>query len=249
MTNTKDIIDFKTHFSKNSSFTINDIRAYYHRKEPELKDSTLRWRISYLKNKGIISAVAHGVYSLITLPLWCPVIDNSIKSIFSKLANHYNKLDFLIWSTAWLGEFTNLQAFRHVVVIAVEKDFAASVFDYLKEIGIKNLYFLPDKKELNYYFGDAKETYVIKQLITKSPNQTIEKIKIPKLEKILVDLFCDKDLFNAFQGDELKSIFRKAFTTYAINTSVLFNYARRRAREKELLEFNADELLFKLPQS
>lgn len=237
MSDNKDISSFIAHFSKKASFTINDIRAFYLAKDPELKDTTLRWRVYDLKNKGIITATGQGIYSLQNKPQWVPSVDNSIISINKKLEKQYNKLNFTIWSTAWLSEFTNLQAFRHLVIIAVEKDFIESAFEYLKGTGLKNLYFKPDKKELIHYLGDAKETYIITALITKSPVHPVTKLKIPKLEKILVDLFCDKDLFNSFQGSELKNIFRKAFSAYAISTSVLINYARRRAREKEMLEY------------
>lgn len=246
MTNNIDIAKFKDHFSKKASFTIDDIRAYYHKIEAGLKDATLRWRITNFKYKGIITAIGRGVYSLQSKPLWDPSIDNSIKSIYKKLKKNYNNLNFTIWSTAWLSEFTNLQATRHTIVISVEKDFTASVFEFLKETGLKNLYLRPDKKEVSYYLGDVKETYVITPLISKSPVQPVDKIKVPKLEKILVDLFCDKDLFNAFQGSELKNIFHKSFSTYAINSSVLINYARRRAREKELQEYITNKLSIKM---
>jgi hypothetical protein len=60
-------------------------------------------------------------------------------------------------------------------------------------------------------------------------------------------LFCDKDLLIAYQGTELKNIFRKAFSTYAISISALMNYARRRGREKELMEFIQNKADIKIP--
>ena len=121
------------------------------------------------------------------------------------------------------------------------------IFDFLKETGLKNLYFQPGKKEVNNYLGDAKKTYVIESMVTKSPVQLIEKINVPRLEKILVDLFCDKDLLYAYQGSELSNIFQKAFSTYALNISSLVNYSRRRAREKELIDFIKNKVGIKLP--
>ena len=245
-TNTKVEVIIKR-FSGKGHFSKNDLLKFYLKSEPDLKDGTIRRRIDILKKRGIIQVVRRGIYSFQKKPLWIPSIDSSIKSIYKKLEKQYNDLNIAIWSTAWLSEFTNLQAFRHFVVIAVEKDFAESVFEHLKETGLKNLYFKPDKKEVSYYLGDAKETHIITTLITKSPVQQAEKIVVPKLEKILVDLLCDKDLFNAFQGSELKNIFYKAFDTYAINTSVLINYARRRSKENELLDFITKKLSIKLP--
>ena len=249
MTDTINIAKFKAHFSKKLSFTINDIRSYYHSHEPELKDSTLRWRVSDLKNKGVVTAIGQGIYSLQSKPLWHPRISSPVTAVYKKLLKQYNKLNFTIWSTAWLNDFTNLQAFHYLVIIQVEKDYAEAAFEFLKEKGFQNLYYKPDKKEVNYYFGEANETYVVTTLISKSPLQTVEKIKIPRLEKILVDLFCDKNILNGFQGSELKNIYSKAFNNYAINTTVLINYARRRAREKELSEYVKNNLSINLSRS
>jgi len=245
MTTKKSIDSFIKSFSKKRHFTKVDLFNYYSQSEPDLKDGTLRRRINILKNRGLIHEVGRGIYTFQNKQTWIPVIDKPIKSLYNKIADNYTDLNFTVWSTAWLGEFTNLQAFHYLVIISVEKDFAASVFEYLKETGLKNLYFKPDKKEINYYLGDTKETYIITTLITKSPVQSIEKNKIPKLEKILVDLFCDKDLFNAFQGAELKNIFRKAFDTYSINLSVLFNYSGRRGKKIELPEYLTKNLKIK----
>ncbi|MDO9341115.1 MAG: hypothetical protein Q7T72_11405, partial [Bacteroidales bacterium] len=57
------------------------------------------------------------------------------------------------------------------------------------------------------------------------------------LEKILVDLYCDDKLFISFQGDELSNIWKNVFKKYMINISTLFNYSRRRGKQKEIEDF------------
>ena len=236
-------------FSRKSHFTKNDLLEYYLKSEHILKDGTLRRRINILKERGLIQEISKGVYSSQKKSIWIPVIDNKIKSTYKKVEKQYNDLNFTIWSTAWLSDFTNLQAFRHLITISVEKDFAESVFEYLKEEGYKNIYFQPDKKEVQYYISDSKETYIIENSVTRSPSQLIEEIKVPKLEKILVDLYCEKDLFNAYQGSELKNIFRKAFKSYVFNISSLLNYSARRGRKVELIDFIETKTGIKLPIS
>jgi hypothetical protein len=73
---------------------------------------------------------------------------------------------------------------------------------------------------------------IVKDLITKAPVQTIDKIPTAPLEKILVDIFSDKDLFITFQGSELDMIFQTAFEKYTINKSKLFRYAKRRGKDE-----------------
>lgn len=247
MADNKDINKLIACFGKKPSFTIDELRSYFRKDDPSLNESTLRWRIHNLKNDNVIISVGRGVYSFQNKPSWIPAIDTSIRSVYKKIEKQYNDLIFSVWSTSWLNEFTNLQAFRYLVIIEVEADFAESIFDYLKETGLKNLYFQPGKKEVSNYLSDVRETYVIESLVTKSPVQLIEKINVPRLEKILVDLFCDKDLLYAYQGSELSNIFQKAFSTYALNISALVNYSRRRARDKELIDFIKNKAGIKLP--
>jgi len=229
--------EFIAHFSKKPFFTIDELRSFYQLSEPEININTLRWRVYKLKNDGLISKISQGVYALQSHQIWAPVINSTIKSIYKRIEKHFNKLNFMIWHTAWINEFSNLQAFRYMIVIEVEKEFTQSVFEYLKETGLKNVYFNPDKKEIDYYLNDVSETYVVKAMISKSPSLLIENIKILKLEKLLVDLFCEKELLHSFQGSEVKNIFSKAFNTYSINNSVLLNYAQRRSRRKEIHDF------------
>lgn len=53
------------------------------------------------------------------------------------------------------------------------------------------------------------------------------------LEKILVDILIDENLFSAQQG-ELDYIFEVAYQKFTINESKMKRYASRRNRDKEL---------------
>lgn len=247
MTDNEDINKLIACFGRKQCFTIDELRSYFLKDDPALNESTLRWRIHSLKHEGAIISVGRGVYSFQNKPSWIPSIDNSVRAVYKKIEKQYNDLIFSVWSTSWLNEFTKLQAFRYLVIIEVEADFPQSIFDYLKETGLKDIYFQPGKKEVSNYLSDTRETYVIESLVTKSPVQLIEKISIPRLEKILVDLFCDKDLLYAYQGSELINIFQKSFSTYALNISALVNYSRRRARDKALIDFIKNKAGIKLP--
>jgi len=59
----------------------------------------------------------------------------------------------------------------------------------------------------------------------------------PGIEKILVDLYCDKNLFVSYQGDELSNIWRDAFKKYLVNISTMVNYSRRKGKQKEIVGF------------
>ena len=51
---------------------------------------------------------------------------------------------------------------------------------------------------------------------------------------MLVDLYCDVDLFQFYQGKEKGTIFKEAFSKYTINKSKLLRYASRRGKKEEI---------------
>ena len=99
------------------------------------------------------------------------------------------------------------------------------------------------------YLPDEKETLIVKPLVSEAPLQTINKINLPTIEKILVDIFCDDVIFAAQQGSEMRTIFQEALKKYTVNESRMMRYADRR-RKKECFreyfnsfEFTATKLI------
>jgi hypothetical protein len=74
-------------------------------------------------------------------------------------------------------------------------------------------------------------------MVTKSPTQKISKTTTISLEKLLVDIFSNKILFNTYQGSELVHIFNAANNKYTIDFSKMLSYATRRSKKTQLIEF------------
>ena len=55
-----------------------------------------------------------------------------------------------------------------------------------------------------------------------------EKILVPKIEKILVDLFFDNNLLLSYKGDEMINIFDNIYQKYSLNMTTLYNYSKKR---------------------
>lgn len=224
------------YFRDRSDVEVKEIKEYYRLTVPGINDNAVYARIYQLKSKGIIAAVGSDRYTFSPKPLWQPSIGQDIKKTEQIIAKQFAPGDFLLWDTTWLNEFTNLQAFRKLIIIEPEEILAESVFYFLKERKFKELYFKPDAKGIELYTGNSPITYIIKALITKSPLHKINN-HIPSIEKILVDLFCEKELFVSFQGEELENIWMNVFNKYRINKSTLLNYARRRGKNIEIADF------------
>jgi len=78
---------------------------------------------------------------------------------------------------------------------------------------------------------------VVNSFVSEAPVQNIKNIPTSSLEKLLVDLFCDKNLFYFLQGNELVNIYKNAFDKYTVNQSKLLRYADRRRKKKQIKEF------------
>ncbi len=77
----------------------------------------------------------------------------------------------------------------------------------------------------------------MQSLISKAPTQTIRRTSTITIEKMIVDLYCEKKIFNAFQGSELINIVNNAYRRYSIDFTKLISYAKRRRKEVDLIDF------------
>ena len=118
----------------------------------------------------------------------------------------------------------------------VEKDASESVFTFLTGT-IKNVFFNPDEEIFDRYIHNQDEILIVKNMVSESPMIEKEKIIIPALEKLLVDMLIDRALFSA-QQNEKEFIMRSAMENVTLNELKMRRYAIRRNREKEI-----DELL------
>lgn len=57
------------------------------------------------------------------------------------------------------------------------------------------------------------------------------------IEKLLVDMVCNKLIFMLVEKSEYPEIYEEIFSRYTIDESKLFRYARRRNAEKRLKEY------------
>ena len=87
-----------------------------------------------------------------------------------------------------------------------------------------------------YDYIDLRENCIIvKILVTESPLMEVDGIKVPTLEKLLVDTQKDAD-FDYLQGSESLNIYQLAFEQYTINTQRLIRYAKRRSISQKIQE-------------
>jgi len=231
------IKQLESKFKERESFLREELFDFYRQFEPDLKDSTFRWRIYNLKTEKIITPLSRGLFTLSYKPVFIPEIGDVEKKIFTKVAKQFPELRQCIWSTKAINEFMLHIPGRYITVLQVDEDALEPVYEFLKEQKYSNVYIQPEEKEIDRYIYESDTAIILQSLITKSPTQKIKTITSITIEKMIVDLYCEKKLYSAFQGGELVHIINNAYNRYSIDFTKLFGYAKRRRKESGLEEF------------
>jgi len=222
-------------FEGKAFFTYKELYKFYKEKEPELKIGTFKWRIYKLKEKGVIKNLKRGVYKLGSHKEFVPKISTNIKKLYSSLLKEYPYVEIIIWETSWLNDFINHQPFNSLIIIEVDKDILEPAFYLLKEKR-SAVYINPKKEDIEKYISN-ENAIIVKSIIKGAPNKKIDKVNIPKIEKILVDIFFESELFKTYQGQELINIFERIFEEYSVNLTTLLRYARNRNVKEKIINF------------
>jgi hypothetical protein len=230
-----------TAFKDQVSFTREDLFEFYRQDEPDLKESTFAWRIHDMIDKNIIRSVNRGVYVISSKPKYKPEISAEHMKLAVWISRKYKEVKHCIWDTSWINEFSQHQSSTQITFLEIEKDLMESVFYALKDSFKSEIYLNPNENVVQYYVAESTKPIVIKSLKSRSPVDKRIKDKrevyTPSLEKILVDLFVDQQLFYYIQGFELTHVYENAINYYAVNFTKLFRYAKRRNREDEIKQF------------
>jgi len=233
-------IDKIKNYFGDKPFTSEDLYNFYVQYDPDLKKSTFRWRVYALKNHGVINTLKRGVYVTKIKKNFEPIVGKKLIQLFSKVQKEFPYSDMCIWETSWLNNFMVHQAFSGNIILEIDKDAAPAVFAYLQEFH-REVYLNPDKHEVNNYIISGQNNIIVKNLILTSPLKETQEIIIPTIEKIMVDLFADEELFVTYQGAELKNIYQEFFRIFNINQSTLRQYANKRHIKNTLIAFLKEE--------
>ncbi len=141
-----------------------------------------------------------------------------------------------MWSSSFLNEFSIHQSIKTLFLIEAEKDSIESIFNYLKDRSYR-VFINPTLEVFENYALSENNFIIVKPLLSEAPIQTIRNLNTVTLEKMLVDIFCDKIVFSAFQGNEMKTIFTTAYNKYAVNENKLLRYANRRGKKEQLKKY------------
>lgn len=228
--------EIKKRFEHFSTITYSELYEFYLEQEPNLKLGTFKWRIYHLKELGVIRSLKKGVYLFESRKPFTPPDVLKLREIYKLLIEHFPYMDVVLWDTSWFHEFMVHQPIKSNLIVEVNRESTGSVFTMLKERH-NDVYVRPSKDEIQKYVQTSERSIIINPLIVDAPIFKFEHITIPKIEKILVDLFVEENLFITYQGHERKNIFEKIFENYSINVTTLYRYALKRNAKERLIRF------------
>lgn len=225
------IQELQAKFENNEYFQMEDLFAFYQSFKPTITKSTVNWRIYTLVKIDIIKRIGRGKYKCGQESTFTPHISQKALKINSFMKTNFPYLNYIIWHISEINLVSQHLINKDTYYVEVERDAIDAVFEQLRE---KFKYVLKGKTNEDVYFGES--VIVVRLLVTGSPTQSITKVPTTTIEKLLVDLFADKE-FEFLQGYELNHVFNNAFSTYTININKLLRYASRKAKRDQILEF------------
>lgn len=220
------IMDYAaTHGSVNA----NKLMAAY-----GMKPTTARQYLSTLAKESALVRVGQGEYALPQKQAFTYSPSKKAKDIYKALKAQLPFTDFCVYDGSILSSIQHHLSINHAIYVETNRDAVESVFARLKEKH-KKVYRQPDATFVNDYIDLREPCVIVKALVTESPLMDVQSVRVPTLEKLLVDTQKDSD-FDYLQGAESLYMYQMAFELYNINTQRLMRYAKRRGIGQEIQE-------------
>ena len=241
--------------STQSFFRKTDLRDFYQSRSPELSENVFRRILYTLEKRNLIRKIDRGVYILVNMQSgdqakqkFIPTTSIELSALNHSIKGAFPYIEYLIWETKIIHEFMLHQPGQNQIILETEKETAESVFNFLNDRYEGKVFLQPDRVIFERYILPRIENIIVSNLITQSPHQKVNDIPYPKIEKIMVDIFADDEIFYVFQGQELVRIFETVFERYQVSEKALFRYAERRRVSQKIRSFINRETNIRLIQ-
>ena len=206
---------------------------------PTLKPATLDVYLHRLTQRNQLAHAGRGVYALPGGALgadFTPTVPPELASLWQAVATELFLSSGCAWTTQWLNDFATHQLMRTVQLVEVAPEALQSTYYALKDRLGGRVFLQPDARVLELYVAETPDAVLVLPLVSRAPVQRVAEVPVPRLEKLLVDLLSDPTLFAAYQGEELRTIYRTAARQYRLDARTLFSYAKRRGKAPALRE-------------
>ncbi len=210
-------------------FSVDAIKVGANKIQRGINPTTINQYLYNLKIEGILYSAGRGWYSTISQE-FTPSI-KTVEKLALLIKNKFPLLSFSIWSTEELQPFAHHLLTQFTVFVFTDFDAMLSTSSFLQDHGFKS-FRNPLKSEVEKYFEPTAKTVIVRPSITREPVNGI----YATIEKILVDMFIEKDKLLLMDGAEYQRIFHNLILSQRINVARLFEYAERRKVKDAFLQ-------------
>lgn len=210
--------------------------------DSKLCSAAIYKRIDKMITSGELIRVGSGQYVFASKKIFDYSLTSNVSlKILNKLEKRFDRsAKYIIYESTLLNMFLNHLIGRPTIIVEVEKDLTESVFWFLKEEGFKNILLNPSENDNYMYNPYDGSGVIIKTMVSKSPiDNKHHKITI---EKLLVDIVCDKILNMFYEGAEIHHMVDDILKNYAVKFDSVRNYAKRRHCFDRFIKYVPEEL-------
>ncbi len=206
---------------KRGYVNVDNVRRWLEEQGLSYKPVSVKQELNNLKRIGTLFDAGRGWYS--TLPEAYQLNTDAVKEQEKKIAEAFHLLPFSIWTNRQLISHYHHLPTHYVTFVYLESDFLTTVRDYLlgKELPV---YMNPHMTEVDKNFDIGRNPFVLRPRITEEPAEG----HFATIEKILVDIFIEKDKLYLMDEWEYREIFRSVTERYRINIGRFLRYSQRR---------------------
>ncbi len=215
-------------------YTRQEIISLLRIDDPSLHEGSYHWAIGGMLKSGKIIRNGFDEYMLPEgnmLPEYIPSYSSFSNFLMEKISDKYPYVGFTVFETVLMNDFLNHLIARNTVFIQVDKDVSAIIFRFLQEENVRSVLYKPSQKDFNLYWID--NCVVVSDIVSEAPI-SIREPHVITIEKMLVDIYCDKLIKNTYSTAEYPSIMEQAMEYYKVDKTRMLRYARRRNKATQI---------------
>lgn len=221
------ITDYINQFAEeNSAFSRSDILSAA--KLKGISAHSLDCALSRMVQSHRLKRDEKGIYSPAEESAFPIVLTDMETRIAAWMNEQFPRMTYSLYNGQTFAPLQHHLSYNTITYVEVDKWNTQTVFDRMRDAGFGvPVYLCPDSDFIYNYVNFGQSGIIVKKLITEAPLQKRGVLKVPTLEKLLIDIRVDADL-SYLSGFEAARMLENARSLYSIKESRLRRYAKRR---------------------
>ena len=192
---------------------------------PYVSSNSYTWAIADMIKCGQLVKVGYNQYRCPgddIKEVYVPKYSEAAQKVIDLLEEHFPNIKVTLFESVLLNEFLAEKTEKisdNVIFLEAERDSTLPVFRFLQKQGIPNLIYKPTKKDFCFY--RALNSIVITDMTSEAPARRKNPQEIC-MEKLLVDIFCDRLIKLTYSFEDFKFIADTAQIRYLIASKSMY---------------------------